>query len=251
MVRAPVTATDQGQGALICIPTYNEAENLPLIVAAVREQVPQAQILVVDDNSPDGTGALADGLATEHPGVVHVLHRTAKEGLGRAYMAAFEWAMARDYAFIFEFDADFSHNPAYLPPFIATLRSGEADVLVGSRRVAGGGVENWSASRRFISWGGSMYARVILGVSVKDLTGGFNGFRREVVEYLLGSDVDATGYAFQIELKYRALKAGFCVVERPIIFPDRTRGESKMSSDIFKEAMVRVWKLRFGEVAPK
>ena len=241
-------ADDRGDGALICIPTYNEAENLPLIVAAVLEQVPGAHVLVIDDNSPDGTGTLADGLHEADPDRVHVLHRIAKDGLGRAYMAGFAWALERDYAFVFELDADFSHDPTYLPGFIALLRAGETDVLVGSRRVPGGGVQNWSAPRRFISWGGSLYARTVLGVGVRDLTGGFNGFRREVLEFLLGTDVDATGYAFQIELKYRALKAGFRVTERPIVFPDRVRGESKMSGAIFKEAMARVWRLRLSKM---
>jgi dolichol-phosphate mannosyltransferase len=231
-----------GEGALICIPTYNEAENLPLIVPAVLAAVPRAHVLVVDDASPDGTGRMADELAAASPHV-HVLHRTGKEGLGRAYLAAFHWALARDYRYVFEFDADFSHNPLYLPEFVALLEK-SADMIVGSRRVQGGGVENWGALRRFISWGGSIYARAILGVPVHDLTGGFNGFRREVLERIDLDQVSSTGYCFQIELKYRALKQGFRVLERPIVFPDRVRGTSKMNGSIVKEAMLQVWKLR-------
>ncbi|HWN69698.1 MAG TPA: polyprenol monophosphomannose synthase [Haliangium sp.] len=231
-----------GEGALICIPTYNEAENLPLIIPAVLAAVPRAHVLVIDDASPDGTGRMADELAAASPHV-HVLHRTGKEGLGRAYLAGFQWALARDYRYVFEFDADFSHDPLYLPGFVALLEK-DADVIVGSRRVQGGGVENWGALRRFISWGGSMYARTILDVPVNDLTGGFNGFRREVLERIDLDQVSSTGYCFQIELKYRALKRGFRVVERPIVFPDRVRGISKMNGSIVKEAMLQVWKLR-------
>ncbi len=239
------TARDTGEDALVCIPTYNERENLREIVAAVREVVPGAAILVVDDASPDGTGALADELAQGDP-AVFVLHRAGKEGLGRAYVAAFRWALERDYRFVFELDADFSHDPSYLPGFVAMLRSGAADVVVGSRRVPGGGVEDWSAFRRFVSWGGSLYARTVLGVGVRDLTGGFNGFRREVLATLDLYGLEATGYGFQIELKYRALQAGFRLVEAPIVFPDRKRGASKMSLGIFKEAMWRVVQLRLG-----
>lgn len=237
-----------GAGALICIPTYNEAENLPRIVPAVLEAVPEAHVLVADDNSPDGTGALADEIAARD-GRVHVLHRRGKEGLGKAYLAAFAWALERDYRYVFEFDADFSHDPKYLPGFVAVLERG-ADVVVGSRRVAGGGVENWGAMRRFISWGGSLYARTILQVPIRDLTGGFNGFRREALEVMDLEGVGSTGYCFQIELKYRALKHGFKVVELPIVFPDRVHGVSKMSGDIFMEAVVQVWRLRGLDVKP-
>lgn len=238
-----------GAGAVICIPTYNEAENLPLIVPAVLEAVPAAHVLVVDDASPDGTGELADALAVADERV-HVLHRTGKEGLGKAYLAGFAWALERDYRFVFEFDADFSHDPGYLPEFIGILADGRADVIVGSRRVPGGGVENWGPLRQFISWGGSLYARVILQVPIRDLTGGFNGFRREVLETIGLERVSSTGYCFQIELKYRALKYGFKVLERPIVFPDRTRGESKMSGDIVLEAVTQVWRLRRSKIGP-
>lgn len=231
-----------GKGALICIPTYNEAENLPLIVPAVLDSVPEAHVLIADDNSPDGTGTLADDMAAKDARV-HVLHRKGKEGLGKAYLGAFAWALDRDYQYVFEFDADFSHDPGYLPGFVQTL-AGEADMIVGSRRIPGGGVENWGISRRFISWGGSLYARTILRVPIRDLTGGFNGFRREVLEKIGMGEVSSTGYCFQIELKYRAIKRGFRVVERPIVFPDRIHGVSKMSGSIFMEAVVQVWKLR-------
>ena len=231
-----------GAGAVICIPTYNEIENLPRVVPAVLAEVPQAHVLVVDDNSPDGTGKLADEMASKDPRI-QVMHREGKQGLGKAYLAAFRWALQHGYQFIFEFDADLSHNPRYLPGFIQALADG-ADMVVGSRRVAGGGVENWSASRRFISWGGSFYSRLVLGVPLQDLTGGFNGFRRETLQGIGLEEVESSGYCFQIELKYRALRRGFKVVEGPIVFPDRTHGVSKMSSKIFMEAVVQVWKLR-------
>ena len=233
---------ETGAGALICIPTYNERENIERIVPAVLEQVPQAHVLVIDDSSPDGTGELADRLAEKHPGV-HVMHRSGKEGLGKAYLAAFDWALERDYQFVFEFDADFSHDPKYLPQFVSMLRN-EADVVIGSRRVSGGGVENWGVVRRAVSWGGSLYARAVLWIPVKDLTGGYNGFRREVLEKIGLDELGTAGYGFQIEIKYRAVKKGFRVVEAPIIFPDRVAGKSKMSSKIFVEAMAQVVRLR-------
>jgi dolichol-phosphate mannosyltransferase len=237
-----------GAGALVCIPTYNEAENLPRIVPAVLNAVPAAHVLVADDRSPDGTGDLADEIAAGDERV-HVLHRSGKEGLGKAYLAAFAWALERDYRYIFEFDADFSHDPKYLPAFVRALEDG-ADMVVGSRRVTGGGVENWGPLRRFISWGGSLYARTILKVPIRDLTGGFNGFRREVLEIMDLEGVGSTGYCFQIELKYRALKHGFKVVELPIVFPDRVHGVSKMSGSIFMEAVAQVWRLRRLDIKP-
>lgn len=236
-----MTDTSSGEGALICIPTYDEAENIERITKAVLDQVPDAHILIIDDNSPDGTGELADRLADERPSV-HVLHRAGKEGLGKAYLAGFAWALERDYRYIFEFDADFSHNPKYLPRFIALLD--EHDVVIGSRRVPGGGVENWGAVRRLISWGGSSYARTVLGVPVRDLTGGFNGFRREVLAAIDLDTVESTGYAFQVELKFRCVRRGFDVVEAPIVFPDRVLGKSKMGPNIVGEAMLNVVKMR-------
>ena len=228
---------------LICIPTYNESQNVAAIVSAVFDAVPDANVLVVDDNSPDGTGRIADALA-ETDGRLHVLHRQFKQGLGKAYLDAFAWALEQGYDIIFEFDADFSHNPNYLPSLITVLQSGAADVVVGSRRVKGGGVLNRRPHRRLISWGGSVYARLILGIHIYDLTGGFNGFRREALEKIELDKVESTGYCFQIELKYRSVKKGLRVIEHPIIFPDRIKGTSKMSNAIFSEAFLQVLKLR-------
>lgn len=237
---------ERGKGALICIPTYNERENLDRIVPAVLQVVPEVQILVIDDNSPDGTGEMADSLAAADPRV-HVLHRAGKEGLGRAYQDGFAWAIDRDFAAVFEMDADFSHQPSYLPTLLGCLQ--DADVVVGSRRVSGGGVEDWGPLRRFISWGGSQYAKNVLGVHVNDLTGGFNGFRRKVLEDILGTGgIKSNGYGFQVELKYRSIRLGYRVVESPIVFPDRERGQSKMSSKIIGEAMINVVKMRLGKL---
>lgn len=229
--------------ALICLPTYNEAENLPLMVEAIFAVVPDIEILVIDDGSPDGTGAVADGIAARD-GRVHVLHRTAKEGLGRAYIAGFRWALARDYQLIFEMDCDFSHQPKYLPAFLAKAR--DADLVLGSRYIPGGGTEGWSAHRRLLSRGGNTYARLILGLPYRDLTGGFKCFRREVLQALPLDAIMGGGYVFQIELTWRTVQAGFRVAEVPIVFPDRVRGESKMHGAIVLEAVKNVWKLRLG-----
>ena len=231
-----------GQGALVCIPTYNERENIEKIVPAVLERLEAAHVLVVDDGSPDGTGQLADGMAQADTRV-HVLHRERKEGLGRAYLAAFHWALSRGYSKVIEFDADFSHNPDSLPQMVARLDS--ADVVIGSRRVKGGGTVNWGPVRRLISWGGSTYAKVVLGVPINDLTGGFNGFTRTALEQIQLETLEASGFGFQIEIKYRAVKRGLTVVEMPIVFKDREEGTSKMSSAIVLEALLGVWKLRF------
>lgn len=231
-----------GAGALICIPTYNEKENVEPIIEAVFSNVPEANILVIDDNSPDGTGEIADRLSAVDSRI-HLLHRKNKNGLGRAYLDGFRWALRRNYHYIFEFDADFSHNPEYLPDMIEALE--RYDVVIGSRRVKGGGVESWSLLRRLISWGGSFYARLILGIPIRDLTGGFNGFRRKVIEAIQPDTIKTNGYGFQIELKYRAYTGGFSVHEFPIIFPDRKYGVSKMSRKIFFEALWNVWKIRF------
>jgi dolichol-phosphate mannosyltransferase len=228
---------------LIIVPTYNELENLPLLVAEIHRQVPDAHVLVVDDNSPDGTGRKADELAAADDRI-QVLHRTAKEGLGKAYVAGFKWALAKGYKAIFEMDCDFSHRPEYLPHFLELLEN--ADLVLGSRYIKGGGTENWPLSRRFISRGGNLYAGLVLGLPYRDLTGGFKCFRREVLEAL---DLDALisyGYSFQVELTFRAHRKGFRIAQLPIIFPDRVRGKSKMSGKIFKEAFVNVWKLRVG-----
>jgi dolichol-phosphate mannosyltransferase len=238
-------AINVGEGALICIPTYNERENIGRIVPAVLEQAPGANLLVVDDNSPDGTGSFADDLAARDQRV-KVLHREEKQGLGKAYLTAFKWSLDNGYRYTVEFDADFSHNPRYLPEMFERLKN--ADVVVGSRRVKGGGVENWSAWRRFLSWGGSIYAKTVLQVPIRDLTGGFNGFHSRCLEAIDYKSICSTGYAFQIEIKYRCIKEGLTVVEMPIVFPDRTHGISKMSTNIIFEAMAQVLKLRLGRL---
>jgi dolichol-phosphate mannosyltransferase len=232
--------------ACVVLPTYNERENLPEIVPAILAAAPELDVLVVDDNSPDGTGALADQLAAANPRV-HVLHRARKEGLGRAYLAGFAEALQRGYGRILEMDADFSHDPARLPALLGALR--DADVVLGSRYVEGGGTVNWGLGRRLLSKGGSLYARTILGLPVRDLTGGFKCFRRDVLERLDLPSVSSTGYAFQIELTYRAIKRGFRVVEVPITFADRRVGKSKMNRRIVAEALWKVWKIRFDRAA--
>jgi len=228
--------------ALVIIPTYNEAENVEPITRAVLAADARLDVLIVDDNSPDGTGTKADALAKAEPRI-HVLHRAAKEGLGRAYLAGFEWALSRPYRYVFEMDADFSHDPRYLPRFLAEMDAG-ADLALGSRYVEGGGTVNWGIGRQVISKGGSLYARSILGVSIRDLTGGFKCFRRETLEGLDLATVQSTGYAFQIELTFRAIKRGYKIREIPIVFEDRRVGKSKMSRKIFIEAATMVWKLR-------
>jgi dolichol-phosphate mannosyltransferase len=233
---------------LLCLPTYDERENLESMVealASMRERAPiDGDVLVIDDSSPDGTGAIADRLAAELPWL-HVLHRAHKEGLGRAYLAGFRWALEHEYAYVLEMDCDFSHDPAAVPSLIDAAIAG-ADLVLGSRYVAGGGVSDWGLSRRIISAGGCLYARTILGVKVRDLTGGFKCFRRAVLERTPLDDVDAQGYMFQVEMTYRALREGFTVVEVPITFADRKRGGSKMSRRIVLEAVRRVPELRLG-----
>ncbi len=229
--------------ALVCIPTYNERENLETICSAVLAAEPRVDILVVDDNSPDGTGQLADALAAKEPRI-QVLHRQTKEGLGRAYLHAFRTALDAGYQYVIEMDADFSHDPRYLPRLLDEAMSG-TDLVLGSRYVRGGGTVNWGVGRKIVSRGGSLYARAILGVDIRDLTGGFKCFRREVLESIGLEEVKSTGYAFQIELTYRTLKKGFTVKEIPIVFEDRRVGQSKMSRTIFMEALTMVWKIRF------
>lgn len=229
--------------ALIIIPTYNERENLKSLCDQVLTALPSADLLVVDDNSPDGTGQLADELAAQNPRI-QVLHRSGKLGLGTAYIAGFRYALSKHYEFVFEMDADFSHDPVYLPALLGAAKDG-AGVVIGSRRVPGGGTENWGLSRQLISSGGSLYARTILGLDVRDLTSGFKCFRREVLAAIDLDAVRSNGYSFQIEMTYRAVRKGFSVAEVPIIFIDRRAGQSKMSSKIFAEAMGMVWRLRF------
>ncbi len=229
---------------LICVPTYNERENLPLLIDAIFAEVPQVEILVIDDNSPDGTGQIADEISSKNPHV-HVLHRAGKQGLGRAYIAGFQWALARDYELVFEMDCDFSHQPRFLPEFIKKAES--FDLVLGSRYIPGGGTEDWDWRRRAISKSGNTYARLILGLPFKDLTGGFKCFHRKVLEALPLTEILGSGYVFQIELTWRSVLAGFSVGEVPIQFPDRTRGESKMNGSIVREAVVNVWKLRLNK----
>jgi dolichol-phosphate mannosyltransferase len=230
--------------SLIVLPTYNERENIEAIVPAILSQSDDFEVLVVDDNSPDGTGQIVDRMSAEDSRV-HVMHRAEKGGLGTAYIQGFGWALAHDYDYIYEMDADFSHDPADLVRLRAPLVRGEADASVGSRWVPGGGTRNWSFLRTFISRGGSLYARLILGVPITDLTSGFKCFSRRVLEHLDLQTVHSNGYAFQVEMNYRCQRRGFRVREVPIIFVDRRVGKSKMGSHIVTEAMVVVLRLRF------
>ena len=232
--------------AVICLPTYDERDNLAPILAAIHCAAPQVDVLVIDDASPDGTGDLADRLAAVDPRV-HVLHRARKEGLGRAYLAGFTWALVRAYQLVLEMDADFSPDPRHLPALLAAARS--ADVVLGSRYVPGGRTVDWGLGRKLVSRGGSLYARKVLGLRVRDLTGGFKCFRREVLEAIDLPSVASTGYAFQIELTFRALLRGFRVAEVPIVFADRRVGQSKMSRRIVLEAVRKVWEMRFSAFA--
>ncbi len=237
----------------LILPTYNEAQNIEAIAAAAGEVLAGAapegfRILVVDDGSPDGTGRIADRLASEHDHV-RVLHRTEKNGIGPAYLAGFRYALEHDAGLVFEMDSDFSHDPGDLARLLDAVRAG-ADLALGSRYVPGGGTADWGVLRRFISEGGSTYARWVLGLQVRDLTGGFKCFRREVLEAIHFDSVRSQGYAFQVELTYRAVRAGFRVVEVPIVFRDRQHGTSKMSWRIAAEAVWLVPLLRLGRQPP-
>ena len=230
-------------GHLIIIPTYNESDNVEKLLDLISRTDPAAHVLIVDDNSPDRTYEIVERLMqTSYPGRLFLLKRAGKLGLGTAYIAGFKWALARDYDYIFEMDADFSHDPKYLPAFLAAIEKN--DLVLGSRYVPGGGVKNWGLLRKFISRGGSLYARTILGLSLRDLTGGFKCFRRQVLESIDLDAVKSNGYSFQIEMTYRARCQGFRICETPIVFEDRTAGKSKMSRKIFLEAVLMVWKLR-------
>ncbi len=228
--------------ALVIIPTYNERDNVTAITAAALAADPRIDVLIADDNSPDGTGQIADELAAKEPRI-QVLHRAKKEGLGRAYLHAFAWGLERDYEYLVEMDADFSHDPKYLTPMLNEAEAG-SDLVIGSRYVDGGGTVNWGPGRKLLSRGGSLYARTILGIGLRDLTAGFVCFRRAVLQAIDLNAVKSSGYAFQIELKYRTLKAGFRVKEIPIVFEDRRVGQSKMSRKIFIEGLTMVWKLK-------
>ena len=232
---------EQGK-ILVTIPTYNEVDNVTTLVAGIQEHSPGVDILFIDDNSQDGTAAAIKALMAAHPGRIHLLSRSGKLGLGTAYIAAFNWALSHGFAGVVEMDADHSHRPQDLKKIVGALRN--HPVVIGSRYIAGGGTENWGWWRRMISQGGSIYARLILGLKIKDVTGGFNAWRAEVLRRIDTSLVKSEGYSFQIELKYRAHLAGFPLFELPILFVERRAGQSKMSGGIVFEAIHRVWRLR-------
>ncbi|MBA3645336.1 MAG: polyprenol monophosphomannose synthase [Gemmatimonadaceae bacterium] len=235
--------------ALVIIPTFNEQGNVARIIDAVLSQDASLDVLIVDDASPDGTGEIADSVAASNPRV-NALHRSGKLGLGTAYIAGFRWALERDYAFVFEMDADFSHNPDRLQKFLETIQT--ADLVLGSRYQNGHvNVVNWPMSRLFLSYAANIYARGVTGLPVFDATGGFKCFRRKVLETIDLNAVHSNGYAFQIEMTFRAWKAGFRIVEIPIVFVDRTSGESKMSKRIVREAIWMVWRLRWAAFTRK
>jgi len=227
---------------LIIIPTYNERENARAIARAVLEGIPKANVLFVDDNSPDGTGDIADELAAADERI-HVLHRKRKDGLGRAYLAGFKWALERDYEFIFEMDADFSHDPKAILQFLDAAKN--ADLVLGSRYVGGIRIMNWPLSRLMLSRGAGLYVKIILGMPFTDPTGGFKCFTRRVLEAIDLDHINSNGYSFQVEMTHRAWMKGFKIVETPIVFEERRSGESKMSKRIVFEALAEVWRLFF------
>jgi len=228
---------------LIIIPTYNERENITLLIPKIKSVLPAAHLLIVDDSSPDGTSPAVKEQFGESDGVF-VLDRAEKQGLGKAYISGFRWALERDYEFIFEMDADFSHNPEYLPKFLEA--AAESDLVIGSRYICGVNVVNWPMSRLLLSYFANLFARVVTGLPVTDCTGGYKCFRRKLLLSLDFDSIASSGYSFQIELNFFAWKMGFRVKEIPIVFVDRQRGESKMSTKIIKEALFLVWKLRIG-----
>jgi dolichol-phosphate mannosyltransferase len=231
---------------LVVTPTYNERDNLEAFVGALHAAQPEAHVLVVDDASPDGTGRIADRLAGRDARV-RVLHRSGKLGIGSAYLEGFRRGLDEGYEVLVQMDTDLSHDPRYLADFLREIERG-ADVVLGSRNIPGGGVEGWGPGRHVLSKGGSLYSRAILGLPIRDLTSGYKAWRREVLERLALGEVRSEGYSFQIEMTWRALRHGFRVVERPIVFVDRTAGRSKMSRQIFLEAVLMVWKLRLDDL---
>lgn len=233
---------------LVIIPTYNESENIEKIVPLVMEKDPSIHVLIVDDNSPDGTGRIADEMAKKD-GRISVIHREKKSGLGTAYIAGFRFALGKDYDLIFEMDCDFSHDPKYVPHFLKAIQ--EADLVLGSRYIDGVNVINWPMSRLLLSYYANVYSRLVTGLPVKDATGGFKCFRREVLEAIDLDRVKSNGYSFQIEMSFRAWKKGFKIKEIPIVFEDRKVGQSKMSKKIVREAVWMVWKLRLRSLLGK
>lgn len=234
----------------IAIPTYNEKDNIVDLVSSIQFSLSKEDIdttlIIVDDNSPDGTGKIVDTLVLKYcrsPFRVKVIHRKGKLGLASAYIEAFKKAIQDKYDYILSMDADFSHQPRYIPEFLKKIK--QYDVVIGSRNIPGGRVENWSTLRKLISKGGSLYARTILGVNIRDFTSGFKMYRRKVLEKINLDNIKSEGYSFLIEMKYRVVKSGFRIIEIPIIFPDRIKGKAKMSKKIFFEAMFRVWQIRF------
>ncbi len=241
-IRRLVSAPRMSGRVLIITPTYNERDNLEVFLEQVGSVVPDAHVLIVDDNSPDGTGEIADRYAARDDRI-HVMHRPGKMGLGSAYVAGFHWALERDYEVVLEMDTDLSHDPKYVPEMLRALENG-ADIAIGSRNIPGGGVEGWGPGRHIVSKGGSLYSRTILGLDVRDLTSGFKAFHRRALEAIDLDQVRSNGYSFQIEMTFRALQRGMRVAEVPIVFVDRRAGRSKMSRKIFLEAIAMVWKLR-------
>ena len=233
---------------LIIVPTYNERENIGLLIDEIGKTVPDAHILVVDDRSPDNTSGLVKELAAQRDGIF-LLDRSKKEGLGKAYVAGFRWALERSYQYIFEMDADFSHDPRYLPGFLEAIR--ENDLVIGSRYKSGVNVVNWPMSRLLLSYFANKFARVVTGIPVQDATGGFKCFRRAVLEALDLDSIASSGYSFQIEVNFFAWKRGFRITEIPIVFTDRKRGSSKMTTKIVREAFLLVWKLFFASFIRK
>ena len=229
---------------LVVLPTYNESRNLDQIVPAILSQDNRIEVLIVDDNSPDGTGVIAEAISATIDRV-HVLHRKTKEGLGRAYLAGFRWGLDRGFHLLFEMDADFSHDPRFLPDLIRAIEVAGADLAIGSRYKTGVNVINWPMSRLMLSSGANLYARIVTGLPLTDLTAGFKCFRRQVLEAIPLEKVRSNGYAFQIEMNFRAWKKGFKLIEVPIIFTDRVEGQSKMSRKIVREAVWMCWWLRF------
>lgn len=229
---------------LVIVPTYNEKENIELLIHTVMEVLPETHMLIVEDNSPDGTASIVKSLMPTYEGRLHIEERPGKQGLGTAYVFGFSWALDQGYTYIFEMDADFSHNPKSLPSLLEAVKDEGYDLAIGSRYINGVNVVNWPMSRVLMSYYASAYVRIITGMSIRDATAGFKCYHRRVLERVLSEPIKFVGYAFQIEMKFRAWKYGFKIKEVPIIFRDRTQGESKMSSKIFKEAVFGVIQMK-------